>query len=184
MKHPIQRLTQFLAVLLMAGLLSGCGSMKLEDFADGQPRLDLFEYFSGRSTAWGVFEDRFGTIRRQFKVELNGRIEGEELILVEDFVYADGEIDQRIWTIRRDGAGGYVGQAPDIVGDATGRAAGNAVNWRYTMDLKVGDGSWRVKFDDWMLLQADGVLINRAWVSKLGMNIGSVSLFFSKLEPR
>ena len=37
---------------------------------------------------------------------------------------------------------------------------------------------------DWMVLQADGVLINRAWVSKLGIGIGSVSLFFSKLEAR
>lgn len=44
----------------------------------------------------------------------------------------------------------------------------------------MGDGSLRVDFDDWMLLQDDGVLINRAWVKKLGVTIGTVSLFFRK----
>lgn len=169
-----------LTLCLILFTLAGCSTMTPKDFAASDKKLDLFDYFNGEATAWGTFEDRFGTIRRQFKVDLRGRIEGEELVLDEDFVYADGELDQRTWRIRRDGQGGYVGHAADIIGEAHGLAAGNAVNWRYTMDLKVGDGSLRVDFDDWMLLQDDGVLINRAWVKKLGVTIGTVSLFFRK----
>jgi hypothetical protein len=37
-----------------------------------------------------------------------------------------------------------------------------------------------VKFDDWMFLQADGVLVNRATVSKFGFKVGEVTLFFTK----
>ena len=48
------------------------------------------------------------------------------------------------------------------------------------MDLKVGDGTWRVRFDDWMFLQPNGVLVNRAHVSKWGVEIGEISLFFAK----
>ena len=67
-----------------------------------------------------------------------------------------------------------------MIGEATGRAAGNALNWTYTLDLPVGGSTWRVAFDDWMFLQPDGVMINRAKISKLGLEIGSVTLFFGK----
>ena len=69
------------------------------------------------------------------------------------------------------------------MGQAQGQAAGNALNWRYDMDLKVGEGTWRVNFDDWMFLQPDGVLMNRAKVKKFGLAIGSVTLFFMKSPP-
>ena len=49
--------------------------------------------------------------------------------------------------------------------------------------LKVRDSRIKVRFDDWMFLQPDGVLINRATVSKFGINIGTVTLFFKKDSP-
>lgn len=154
--------------------------MKPQDFSDKTPRLDVFDYFTGETTAWGLFEDRFGTVRRQFRVAIAGRLEGDALVLEEDFVYDDGEEARRVWTIRRDGENGYIGTASDVVGEARGHAAGNALNWHYVMDLPVGDRTLRVSFDDWMFLQSDGVLINRAKMKKLGFEIGSVSLFFMK----
>jgi hypothetical protein len=49
------------------------------------------------------------------------------------------------------------------------------------MDLPVGGSTWRVVFDDWMFLQPGGVMINRAKITKWGLEIGSVTLFFAKL---
>ena len=164
-------------IMLVALVTGGCTTMKPEDFAGNTPSLDLFHYFDGTTRAWGLFEDRFGKVRRQFRVEIQGRMENGKLVLVEDFVYDDGETDRRTWRIRKDGDR-YLGTADDVVGEATGIVSGNALNWRYDMDLKVGDGSWRVSFDDWMFLQPGDVLINRAKVSKFGLEIGSVSLFF------
>lgn len=161
-------------------VFTGCSAMKVEDFANAGPNLDLFEYFEGDTQAWGVFEDRFGDVRRQFKVDITGTIKGDVLTLDERFIYSDGELDQRIWRIRKTDDNTYIGEADDIVGNATGKVAGNALNWRYDLDLKVGDSTWRVHFNDWMFLQEGDVLINRATVTKWGIEIGQVSIFFNR----
>ena len=66
------------------------------------------------------------------------------------------------------------------VGVASGKSYGNALNWSYTLALPIGGRTWHVAFDDWMLLQPDGVLINRADMSKFGIRLGEIVLFFSK----
>ena len=38
----------------------------------------------------------------------------------------------------------------------------------------------RVKFDDWMWLLDDDRLLNRAYVSRYGVRLGEVILFFEK----
>ena len=49
------------------------------------------------------------------------------------------------------------------------------------MDLKIGERTLRVHFNDWMFLQSSGVMVNRARVSKFGIAIGEVTLFFQKV---
>ncbi|WP_296994155.1 DUF3833 family protein, partial [Thalassospira sp. UBA1131] len=83
-------LRNFMALFVLV-LLAGCGSMKPQDFAQKEPRFDVFDYFEGDSWAWGIFEDRFGTLRRQFTVEITGTVEDGVLTLEEDFIYDDGE---------------------------------------------------------------------------------------------
>ncbi len=163
-------------------LLSGCNDMKTADFKNSEPKLVLETYFSGKTQASGIFEDRFGKVRRQFTVDIDGRWDGKELVLDERFEYSDKETDRRVWKILKTGESTYEGRADDVIGTARGDVSGNALNWRYDMDLKIGDGTMRVHFDDWMFLQPSGVLVNRARVSKLGIEIGSVTLAFTK-EP-
>ena len=74
----------------------------------------------------------------------------------------------------------YEGSTENSIGIATGRRAGNAFNWTYDFNLKVGDGTWKVKFDDWMFLQPNGVLLNKATVTRWGFKLGTVYLSFSK----
>lgn len=168
------------AAILLALFLGACSSMTPADFADTKPRFVLEDYFAGEMRAYGLFQDRFGTVRRQFVVDITGTPTDDGIRLDERFLYADGEEDRRVWTITRTGPGRYVGEADDIVGQAEGTASGNALNWRYVMDLPVGEGTWRVSFDDWMFLQPDGVLLNRASVRKWGVEIGTVSIAFVK----
>ncbi|MBO0333313.1 DUF3833 domain-containing protein [Sneathiella sp. CAU 1612] len=163
-------------------ILAGCGGMKAEQFAETTPPLELFDYFEGETKAWGIFEDRFGNLRRQFEVTINGTVEGETLTLDEYFVYRDGETDRRVWTIQREKEHHYSGTAGDVVGTAKGVRYGNALNWRYDMDLKVGESVWRVAFDDWLFRQPGDVIINRATVTRWGFTIGTVTLFFMKDE--
>lgn len=173
--------TRWLAVAA-ALLATGCGSMRIDDFANTTPRFLPEEYFVGETRAWGFFQDRFGTIRREFTVNIEGRLDGETLTLDEDFVYADGERDTRVWTIRRIGDGVYEGTAADVIGTARGRAVGRAMNWVYDFELPRGEGTLRVTMDDWMFLQDDEVMLNRTTVSKFGIKLGEVVIFFRKLE--
>ena len=163
-------------------ILTGCTGMKPIDFKDTKPELLIEQYLQGKTQAWGIFEDRFGTLRRQFTVDITGTWDGSVLTLDEHFQYSDGETDRRVWEIRKTGRHTYTGRADDVIGTAHGEAYGNALNWRYDMDLKVGDGKIRVHFNDWMFLQPSGVLINRAKVTKLGVEIGAVTLAFMKPE--
>lgn len=165
---------------LICVFLTGCGAMDIKDFENTTPRLVLEEYFVGKTRAWGIFEDRFGTLRRQFTVDIDGKWNGRTLVLDEHFAYRDGERDRRVWTIEKIDENHYQGRADDVIGVARGDAMGNALNWRYDMNLKVGGTTLRVHFDDWMFLQADNVLVNRARVTKWGIELGQVTLFFSK----
>jgi len=154
--------------------------MTPEDFQDTKPHLVIDTYFSGKTQASGIFEDRFGKVRRQFTVDIEGTWDGRELILDETLDYSDNETDRRVWKILKTGDTTYEGRADDVIGVAQGDVSGNALTWRYDMDMKVGDGTWRVHFNDWMFLQPTGVLVNRARVSKLGVEIGSVTLAFTR----
>ena len=173
------RFKLFLIIILPLFVI-GCSGSELKDFKNVKPKLILEEYFAGETQAWGIFEDRFGKVRRQFRVGINGTWDGNILTLDEKFRYSDGEIDRRIWRISKNNIDSYVGSAPDIVGVAWGRVSGNALNWRYQMNLDVEGIKLLVTFDDWMFLQPGGVLINRATVTKLGVEIGTVTVFFKK----
>lgn len=156
--------------------------MKAEEYAGTTPPLHLEEYFEGKVKAWGIFQDRSGKVRRQFSVDILGEVDGDTLTLTEDFHYQDGEKSRRIWSIRRLDEHTYEGRADDVIGVAKGRAFGKALNWRYDLLLPVGDSQYKVHFNDWMFLHEDGVLVNRATMSKFGFRLGEVTLFFRKID--
>ena len=170
-----------LALATASATVTGCVSgPDVADFANAERQLVLEEYFLGETTAYGIFEDRFGKVRRTFKVDITGTVENGVLTLDERFLYNDGERDTRVWSIEILGDGRYRGTAGDVPDYAVGEVAGNAFNWTYKVDLKVGDSVWKVGFDDWMYLLEDNVLINRAYVTRFGIRIGEVTIAFQK----
>ena len=163
--------------------LSACAKRDVTHLVERRPTLALEQFFEGESVAYGIFEDRFGNLRRQFRVNLRGTVSGNRLVLDEQFLYEDGEKSQRVWTIDKlvaedDGTVRYQGQASDVEGRANGRVSGNGLNWRYDVALKVGGRKLEVHFDDWIYRQSEDVAINRAYVSKFGVEIGSVTIVF------
>ena len=173
------------AVLIAWGMvlgmaLAGCSAPKPAQYAADRPALDPATYFNGRLDAWGMFQDRFGNVVKRFTVEMNCRWEGDTGTLEEDFLYADGTRERRVWTLRRVAPDRYIGTASDVVGDAQGQVAGNAFNWRYTLALPIDGRTWHVDFDDWMFLIDDRVMLNRAVMSKFGIRLGEVTLSFTK----
>ena len=80
----------------------------------------------------------------------------------------------------RRGNGRWSGRADDVVGEAVGQSAGNALNWSYTLHLPVDDKVYEVQFDDWMFLMDERVMLNKAVMSKFGIRLGEVTLSFYK----
>ena len=67
-----------------------------------------------------------------------------------------------------------------MVGEAVGEVAGNALRWRYVLSLPVDDKVYDVHLDDWMYLIDENTLANRSFMSKFGVEVGQVTLFFRK----
>jgi len=151
----------------------------------GEPRLRVDEFFAGRTRGSGLFTDRFGRLRRQFRIDAEGVADGDGLTLSEHIAYADGPSEERVWRIRPTGPDGYAAETRDLVGLASGVARGCVFNLSYRLNLALGPRRLTVRFDDWMYLQPDGLLINRAAVSKFGLLLGQITCVFWRLpaEP-
>ena len=177
MKRP----SSTLAALAASAMLLACaGAPTPADHAHEVPVLDLKRYFDGPVTAHGIFSDRSGRVLRRFTVQMTGSWNGNEGVLDERFSYSDGKTERRVWRLTDLGNGRYRGRADDVVGEATGQAAGNALQWAYTLRLPVDDKVHEVQFDDWMYLVDERVMLNRAVMSKFGFRLGEVTLSFHK----
>ena len=91
---------RLLFLLLTLTLLSCASDMNVKNFENEKPRFVLEDYFDGKTKAWGMFHDRFGNLKRSFKVDITGTLDNDTLTLDEKFVYNDGEKESRIWSIK------------------------------------------------------------------------------------
>jgi len=162
-------------------ILAGCaGRPALEDEKLSARDFELEEFFDGHVVGYGQFQDRFGTVRRRFTVDVTGTWDGRVLTLDERFAYADGTTETRVWTLEQTGPETWRGSAPGVLGTASGEERGDAFNWRYRIDLPVPDGTLRVSFDDWMWQVSGDRVLNRAYMDKLGVEVGEVIIWFEK----
>ncbi len=174
-------LKRLLATAAAVATLSGCAGPSPQDYASATPTLDLARYFNGQVEAWGMVQERSGKVIRRMNVTLDCRWEGDTGTLDEHFTYDDGTTERRVWTIRKQG-NAYTGTAADVIGEAKGTSAGNALNWRYVLAYKGDDGVVNLNMDDWMWLVDEKTLVNKTRFSKFGIGFGEVTLFFRKAE--
>jgi hypothetical protein len=162
-------------------LLSGCSAIDIERYDANTPKLDFNQFFSGQTKGWGIVQDRKGILTRQFTVDIDGRVGSDgSLTLDEFFNWSDGEKSRRTWIINKTGEHQFTGNAGDVHGSAEGAVFGNVLNWRYYLDIEVDGTSWTIKFDDWMFLVDEEILINKASMHKFGLKVGEVTIVFMK----
>ena len=164
-------------------LVACAGRPDLEDYAGAAPPFAPELFFDGDLMAWGVFQDRFGAVRRSFFVEIDGDWDGETLTLDERFTYEDGATERRVWRLRKTGPDSWAGTAEGVVGEATGAVRGDAFTWSYTIDLATPDGPLRVAIEDWIWRIDERVALNRAYVERFGVTIGELIIAFRREEP-
>lgn len=167
-------------MMLCGLLLSGCGGVEVRHYSAQQPALQLERFFNGRLDAWGMFQKRNGEVVKRFQVQIDASWQDERGTLDEMFRYSDGSTQRRVWHLRRVAEGRYVGRADDVDGEAVGEVSGNALRWRYVLRLPVDGVEYRVDFDDWMYLLDGETMVNRSAMSKFGVELGQVTLFFRR----
>ena len=106
--------------------LAACSSTGVTYYADQLPKLVLEDFFDGNLEAYGVVKDWRGRVIRKFEADIIaywGRGVGT---LEEDFIFDDGEIDRRVWTLNPLDQGRYSGIADDVVGESDVAVEGNS----------------------------------------------------------
>ena len=181
MKHSLKN---WALILFCSLFLASCSTPQVSQYQNEKPALDLTEYFSGTLDAYGIFTDRSGEVKKRFTVLIKANwtlVDGKRVgTLDESFDYSDGTKQKRIWTLTELEPGKFIGKADDVIGEAQGELAGNALNWTYTLALPVDGTTYHVQFNDWMYLVSSKVMLNRAKMSKFGIELGEVTLSFYK----
>ena len=171
--------TNILATISTTFLLGSC-SVNLTDYTQDKESFDIKKYFSGDVIAWGILQDYTHKVSRRFCVEINGSWQKNKGVLAEKFYFNDGEISYRNWQLTRNKNGTYTGTAEDVVGTAIGKHKGFAFQLKYNLLLKVKDETYQVSMDDWMFKLDEYRVINKTSISKFGVNVANVTLFFDK----
>lgn len=161
-------------------LLTAC-STSLENYREETPSLALETFFNGKLRAVGMVQDYSDKVTRRFTVEMVGRWQGNEGVLEEDFKYADGEVQRRVWYLSKLGHGQYAGRADDVVGTAIGSTEGFALNWGYTLKVPIDGEVMEFQLDDWMYLIEEDRLLNKATMKKFGIPVAELTLYIERL---
>jgi hypothetical protein len=175
----MKRLSLIIATLLT---LSACAKPLIDGslYLENSPEFQLERFFAGEVKAFGIVQDRSGNLLQQFEADIIGSFEDGVLTLDETFTYSLGEgVEERVWTITKEGENSYSGSAGDIL-SAAGTAYGNAMFWGYEMDLPVGDDTYRVTFEDWIWAVDDQRIFNRSYIKKFGLVFAEVTIFMEK----
>lgn len=182
---PYMNLFKFLPLCMLAACASTPQIYKAE-----QPSMDFITYFTGTSHGYGAIYGFTGKVTDRFHVLMQGTAgkdaQGRRTLeLAEDFTYASGKTQKRGWAVTEIAPGQLVASAPDVPNGATGDQSGNAVQFRYKMDIPRDNGKTiTLAANDWMWRLPDTgthqVILNRNTLSKFGIPVAELVITFVK----
>lgn len=161
------------SVLLGAAALAGCARVPTPPQGSLAP-ITLDAAFARRAVGAGVFRVDLTGSERRFRARLDGRLRGDRLTVVEDFIYDDGEENRLTWVFDRAGPGRWTGRREDTVGTAEVIETGTDVRLSYIADFRAEGTVTRLGFEDVIYFGPDGRVINDAIVSRWGLPVARV----------
>jgi hypothetical protein len=166
--------------LALVTLLTACAHQPVTDFAGEKPAFRVEDFYNGHSRGYGFFFSRAGNVVKRFTADENGSWDGTTLKLHEHYLYGDNTTQDRNWMFTKTADGTWIGRTPEVVGVTTGQESGNAYRMKYRFDLSKSGSDHVVDFDDWQWRMSDKVMINRAWATKFGVEVGEIEAVFTK----
>lgn len=168
-----------LLLLVVLAVITSC-SADLADYENKSPTFDIKSYFTGEFIAWGMVQDYTSKVTRRFCVELKGSWQDNEGKLEETFYFQDGEVSDRTWILTKLANNEYIGTAGDVNGVAKGGHEGFAFRWQYQLLIPIDGETYTFDMDDWMYQLDNNRVFNKTTMSKLGVALGEITLFFDK----
>jgi hypothetical protein len=179
-------MNKFISVILITIttlFITSC-STALQDYKEIESPFDIKDYFNGNVIAWGTVQDYSQEVTRRFCVEILGTWEGNNGVLAEKFYFNDGEISYRNWQLIKQSDGSYQGTAEDVANIAIGKHQGFAFQFEYELLLTMDDDTYQVTMDDWMYQLDQYRVMNKTSMSKFGLEVAEITLFFDKEFPQ
>ncbi len=144
------------------------------DYQAQQPAFDIRERFNGPLHCEGVIYGPLGRVTSRFVAEFNAKWDGNVGVMKEVFHYDSGSVQNREWTLTLNDDGRILAQAPDLVGDGSGKQSGSSVLLKYTIKLTEDAGGHALDVTDWMYLMENGVIMNRSQFRKFGIKVAEL----------
>ena len=170
---------KFLAITLLMTLLSSCSHQAIDDYAQNLPTMALPEFFVGTLDAHGVVKNRSGKVTRYFTAQIQARWDQGIGTLEEEFLFNDGEVQQRTWTLKPNQTG-YSATAGDVLGSGQALIQGNAMRLDYTLNIDYRGSKLALQVEDWMWRIDSTTLLNESTLRKWGFKVGSIQLVIRK----
>jgi hypothetical protein len=174
---------KILSAIISLGVLltlSACSSISVNDYSNNSPKFIPQEFFNGNLSAQGVVKNRSGKVTRYFTATINAQWKDGIGTLDEKFIFNDGEIQYRTWTLKPTTQGSFNATAGDVIGTGDGKFAGNAVNLDYVLSVKYNDSMINLSVNDWMWLVDSKTVLNESTLTKFGFKVGSIQLAMVK----
>ena len=184
---PLLVTLPFLLGLLIAALLvylrrrfTSFEAQRIADYRAATPAPSLETAFAGRKLVNGMIYGPTGRIASHFSGTTEGQFTPTERYLAEDFTYSGGMQALRTWRFSEVVEGRFTARAEDIVGDAVGQIAGNAVRLRYRFRMPRNGKTIVLKVNDWLYFQEDGTVLNRSVMRAYGLRVAEL---FAVMRP-
>lgn len=171
---------QLFGGLFVMVMLTACSQVKVTDYQQYAPTLDLESFFDGSLSAHGVVKNRSGKVIRMFNADIAASWDEGVGTLDEAFIFDDGEKQRRIWTLTPTENGQYLATAGDVTGEGQLEVAGNSLFLKYVLQVPYKGDVIDVAVDDRMYLVNDNTLINESKMIKFGFRVGEVLLVITK----
>ncbi|MGB8812593.1 MAG: DUF3833 domain-containing protein [Paracoccaceae bacterium] len=145
-----------------------------EAFLGKGPRFVLRQHLNGPILCEGVIYGLLGRVTSRFIADMDVHWDGNVGVMTEHFLYDNGTVQDRRWTLRLDDDGHIHAEAPDVIGAGSGRVVGPAVQLFYRIQLGADAGGHVLDVVDWMYLMENGTIINRSQFSKFGIKVAEL----------
>jgi hypothetical protein len=160
--------------LVMQRLFFSFAAQGPQRYGGTEPTFDIRKVLAGPIASEGVIFGPTGQMTSRFVARMQGSWQGDSGTLNEEFTYANGTTQHRIWTLTVGENGAITGTAPDIIGTAQGRQSGSTVRMTYRIRLPDDAGGHVLDVVDWMYLMPNGTILNKSEMRKFGIKVAEL----------